>query len=884
MDPERPAVHLAVLAIVPDATTGDLASANVTIERATDAGHRIVAQDLASTEAEIRTQITRWIGQAHNDVVIVVGDDRGATRAALAPLVTEALPGFGSVWAARCSSKLVLVLPAAPSAAKLAMDTTVLPKLDGRRSDSVVRLLPRLAGVRGKPRTGRNVVKRDDDDFADPPTKPIDVDKLEQQIAMASADNPTRQVDLAKLSTLLGDDDGEPEEEELLRRPAIVKRPPASPAKTTVSIPTKGMKTPAMGTPITAPPPPPPKTEPIAKRPAVQTPPLGTPIKPIAATTTPNTAPPPPKPLFPPPPPPTVAAVGTGAVARQEPITVPVARQAPATGPVAKQEPTKRAGTEPGAPPVTASVPKLAPSKPPGARPTLTPDSLKTPPLGSPVTTPPSPPKPPPEQRRSPAPTPPMPSPVVKAEVTPVPEGTVTTRMVPPATDRPKWPQAAPDTVVDQPAAEVEPASTPVKSAEPTPFETVTPPARKGEPPPPPRKPAAPSHTVLVTREPEPEPTEDIAELDADLIENTPRPFPIIGLPKEPPPSGPVSAQVSAQMSAQMNAVDPTDELAPNEAQVVAPMRATPIPSSQPKPPMPMGRLPVAPSGFEGSVPEPLSPRAVRADKTVMVLRRGPSKGVIALLLIAAACAVIAAIVVVTHQPKDKAVIPDAAIGQIVEPPVVAQADPTPSPDAAEPEIDFDPSPVKPSPVTPPPHPNPLPHGNPPPVTPPPRTNSLPPVTPPLPVAPPKEGSGSAAPAVTPVDPAKPARPGISSEPGCDEVSCVLDRYARACCAPFKPADAGFDPKKTMPDRLDRTMVKEGVERMKPRVIACGEKTSAKGTVKLSIAVGPAGNVTDVSVSESPDAALGECVAAALRKASFGKTINGATFVYPFVF
>ena len=34
----------------------------------------------------------------------------------------------------------------------------------------------------------------------------------------------------------------------------------------------------------------------------------------------------------------------------------------------------------------------------------------------------------------------------------------------------------------------------------------------------------------------------------------------------------------------------------------------------------------------------------------------------------------------------------------------------------------------------------------------------------------------------------------------------------------------------------------------------------------------------------TPDAALGACVAAAVQKASFGKTQNGGSFSYPFVF
>jgi len=74
------------------------------------------------------------------------------------------------------------------------------------------------------------------------------------------------------------------------------------------------------------------------------------------------------------------------------------------------------------------------------------------------------------------------------------------------------------------------------------------------------------------------------------------------------------------------------------------------------------------------------------------------------------------------------------------------------------------------------------------------------------------------------------------------------------------------------------------VEKIKPKVVACGEKAGAKGTVKLDVSVDPAGNVKSVSVTESPDAALGECVSAAMKRAKFGKSVNGGEFVYPFVF
>jgi TonB family protein len=137
------------------------------------------------------------------------------------------------------------------------------------------------------------------------------------------------------------------------------------------------------------------------------------------------------------------------------------------------------------------------------------------------------------------------------------------------------------------------------------------------------------------------------------------------------------------------------------------------------------------------------------------------------------------------------------------------------------------------------------------------------------------------APTHTPAETAK-AEPPVDDN--CDEVSCVLDKYARECCARFKPVDAAFHPKGSVPDALDKAMVHAGIEKVKPKVVACGEKIAVKGTVKLAITVAPAGTISDISVSDSPDAALGDCVLAAVKRATFGKSVNGASFTYPFAF
>ncbi|MEO8549936.1 MAG: molybdopterin-binding protein, partial [Kofleriaceae bacterium] len=122
-------------------------------------------------------------------------------------------------------------------------------------------------------------------------------------------------------------------------------------------------------------------------------------------------------------------------------------------------------------------------------------------------------------------------------------------------------------------------------------------------------------------------------------------------------------------------------------------------------------------------------------------------------------------------------------------------------------------------------------------------------------------------------------------DPSCDEVSCVLEKYARPCCARYKPADSGFKPSVAgQNEALDKVQVRTGIEGVKPRVIACGEKNAARGTVKIAMTVSPEGVVKQATVEDAPAPELGACVAQALKSASFAKTAKGGSFVYPFVF
>ena len=316
-------------------------------------------------------------------------------------------------------------------------------------------------------------------------------------------------------------------------------------------------------------------------------------------------------------------------------------------------------------------------------------------------------------------------------------------------------------------------------------------------------------------------------------------------------------------------------------------------PRTQPPPP-PAKRAPTAPPPpIATSKRPPTQPPPVLAKRTGDDLPRGTfnypvhrprtAKRIVGLLGLAvlAAAAGVAFVHFVfdrdhtearTAEPTTPPPAPAPSPPPATTPPAVAVA----TPDAA-PEIEID----VPDPAPPPTPPSETPTPKPTPTRSKPKPAKLP--KPPTTAHPPGPAVAAA-----PVDAARPpADPtAVATAPavpdGCDEVSCVLDKYARPCCEHFRPNEGAghVGP----PDTLDRLMVRAGVETVKARVIACGEKIAAKGTVKITMKVGADGKVREVSVVDAPVPALGDCVAAALRAAKFGKSVNGVSFTYPFVF
>jgi hypothetical protein len=119
----------------------------------------------------------------------------------------------------------------------------------------------------------------------------------------------------------------------------------------------------------------------------------------------------------------------------------------------------------------------------------------------------------------------------------------------------------------------------------------------------------------------------------------------------------------------------------------------------------------------------------------------------------------------------------------------------------------------------------------------------------------------------------------------CDEVSCILDNYAGACCVKYRSprtrTNTNPDPR---PASLDRAAISKAIASVRPLVEACADHSPAKGTVKVRVRVKPHGDVESVAIAATPDAALGACVAEVMERVTFERTRMGGSFSYPFVF
>jgi hypothetical protein len=115
-----------------------------------------------------------------------------------------------------------------------------------------------------------------------------------------------------------------------------------------------------------------------------------------------------------------------------------------------------------------------------------------------------------------------------------------------------------------------------------------------------------------------------------------------------------------------------------------------------------------------------------------------------------------------------------------------------------------------------------------------------------------------------------------------DEVACLLADRPPACCAMY--LSSRRTPMAPPDDTLTADQIRRVVMSLRVRLAECGDRSSVKGTVKVSVKVLRDGSVGHVEVKQAPADSLGECVARIMHAARFPASGQGVTFTYPFVF
>lgn len=155
----------------------------------------------------------------------------------------------------------------------------------------------------------------------------------------------------------------------------------------------------------------------------------------------------------------------------------------------------------------------------------------------------------------------------------------------------------------------------------------------------------------------------------------------------------------------------------------------------------------------------------------------------------------------------------------------------------------------------------------------PPVVRAPPPAPAPLPAEP--------APAPEPVAaPPQPVAAAEASAAPCDEVSCVLDNYAGACCAKYKPG-APRPTTNGVPESVSREELHQALDELRRPVKRCATKEDMTGIIKVRFRVLPSGDVGDVTIADV-EPALAACVTRAFKKHTFPASVNGVNASFPF--
>jgi molybdenum cofactor biosynthesis protein B len=161
-------VRLAILTVSDTREASNDVSGDLLVERATTAGHTVVARRIVpDDQAQIEAALRAWIADPNIDVVIATGGTgvtgRDVTPEAFAAVYDKEIPGFGELFrmlswktigtstiqsratAGVASGTYLFALPGSPGACRDGWDHILSQQLDSRtRPCNFVELLPRL--------------------------------------------------------------------------------------------------------------------------------------------------------------------------------------------------------------------------------------------------------------------------------------------------------------------------------------------------------------------------------------------------------------------------------------------------------------------------------------------------------------------------------------------------------------------------------------------------------------------------------------------------------------------------------------------------------------------------------------------------------------------
>ena len=161
-------LNIAVLVVSDSRTEASDVSGKVLVERATEAGHRVIEKLIVPDNVyQIRAVVSRWIAADDIQIVITTGGTgitgRDGTPEAVKPLLDKVLDGFGEIFrmisyqdiktstiqsraiAGVANGTYLFCLPGSANACRTAWDSLIKEQLDYRtRPCNLVELMPRL--------------------------------------------------------------------------------------------------------------------------------------------------------------------------------------------------------------------------------------------------------------------------------------------------------------------------------------------------------------------------------------------------------------------------------------------------------------------------------------------------------------------------------------------------------------------------------------------------------------------------------------------------------------------------------------------------------------------------------------------------------------------